>query len=1010
MRSRSHYLSPEVQPNELPSLTLNHMQLVIKSSRLIHNCRTPFACLASLKKITTTGTTTEAATPMTSMTPKSVRRVQPHPPSILHPDDSLGSSLSSSSNGPHLDTATEPARATPLTTAITTTTIPQIVFPILDTSLASSEDLETWSSEFLSSFVTAYVGYLETFGLCRLEVTTEVNSRARSRGAVPPTSAGDDLRGRKSPSPSPARTASSSGKDENDRQFETRKGSHHVYMYKILPEGLFLVLLWFQEIYVCCDLYAMPSPFLFQPGFGIQFTPHLRERTMEEANRGVSLEAMRLKDILHLNSFVYDFHLRKVSKFLAAIKPRAIRLAEISTNASSHSSSMSPRQKPTSPFLSRLQSPTSSPISSLASPHSSARSTLTTSTPLPSLSTPSPSVFPLMTPLPLPSAVSLTPGRAISPHKKIPPENFVRMLWFLDQPHGVSSTWSKYKGPKLFSQRLEIPIEISSAYDPQTVWKFIVSNFGVGEGESGGKKYVVDSLDAHGVFPVLWFPSKKILRKPEETKDGKNMDEEDVNIMVFMLPQQPKQTPIPQRRPIFTTSTTQMMPTTPTTTGSNPTTPPMGMLGQSTPGQTTSLGVRPSPIPIPLSPSRRQPPAPTPQPQKQPTPPTPTPPTPSIESTTLTPTPPSPSKLSIPSPPSFSSLAHLTTQSPLGSAVPTPPLSPLQDVNHEQQRPHAQLQLPNGPYLSLYAFVIQNNPSFYETPKIPTPTPVRSRSSPTAHPPTTQTQMHTQTDNQVITKARLTIVDVVTKGVVQFKRDTLYATLRKRKTPDGDVPTKNPEPESDTHERKTDSDKPDRRIDSAHEHTDTATISNVTVSITLSPAISFPDFKSLLDLVHKRPAEEIDPTLSRIGVIDSSKTKDLASFLTPLYSASIRKFDVTSDHIHLVIFNSWDSDLFLYLTTERCHQRRETAEDETEIHSPKKPGQEKGEKEQDMFHYSYNYLNGAPTDNSGNKGLFLYACRRFYDPKNKEHDAKEAKHLSSLVNSIVQFIWREIFS
>jgi hypothetical protein len=171
--------------------------------------------------------------------------------------------------------------------------------------------------------------------------------------------------------------------------------------------------------------------------------------------------------------------------------------------------------------------------------------------------------------------------------------------------------------------------------------------------------------------------------------------------------------------------------------------------------------------------------------------------------------------------------------------------------------------------------------------------------------------------------------------------------------------------------------------------------------------LSFLDFSTLLDLLHCRPAEDLDPATSQLCLIDPGKSKDLINFLIPLYSNAVRKFSEIPDEVHLVIFNQLDPDLFLYLTTSTARQGGSSPGSSPKAEEAHHDSLRGEEREREMYNYSYD----GRDDQEGERrpGLCIFVCRRYYDPENKEHDVKEAKLLSSVINCIVQFIWREIF-
>lgn len=85
-----------------------------------------------------------------------------------------------------------------------------------------------------------------------------------------------------------------------------------VYLQRVFPEGLLLVVLFTHHTYLCCDLYVMHSSSLIRRSHSSPHQPSSSPSLLSNLSPFVAI-CCRIKDGLHVNSFLYDFHLRQIS-------------------------------------------------------------------------------------------------------------------------------------------------------------------------------------------------------------------------------------------------------------------------------------------------------------------------------------------------------------------------------------------------------------------------------------------------------------------------------------------------------------------------------------------------------------------------------------------------------------------------------------------------------------------------------------------------------------------------
>lgn len=174
-----------------------------------------------------------------------------------------------------------------------------------------------WRQGMLEKFIDDYGKYLQTFGLARVEIKTATSSSAA------------------------AATANSAAQSSGYQKFEIYPESKTIYFQKVFRGGLLLAALGWDGAYVTLTLfskfsYAHASVVPIVTGSSPSFNPtsttsylfgaipgsvdELRRRVAKQI-RTHTEEASRLKDALHMNSFVYDFHVRQFTEFFEQGQP-----------------------------------------------------------------------------------------------------------------------------------------------------------------------------------------------------------------------------------------------------------------------------------------------------------------------------------------------------------------------------------------------------------------------------------------------------------------------------------------------------------------------------------------------------------------------------------------------------------------------------------------------------------------------------------------------------------------
>jgi hypothetical protein len=187
----------------------------------------------------------------------------------------------------------------------------QLVKPIFSTALTPQAELAHWQRGLLDRFLLDYEKYLESYGVHQLNT---LGQSATENAAVTST--------------------------ENIKYPK-------VYMQRVFRGGLLLVVLGFRDFFVTCDLYFMHSLRTSAAGLYNLYLeletstlPHasgakevslitqqteliLNPKKLYRQLKMFSDECNKLKDHLHMNSFVYDYHLRQIQHFLLAAPSKA---------------------------------------------------------------------------------------------------------------------------------------------------------------------------------------------------------------------------------------------------------------------------------------------------------------------------------------------------------------------------------------------------------------------------------------------------------------------------------------------------------------------------------------------------------------------------------------------------------------------------------------------------------------------------------------------------------------
>ncbi len=187
----------------------------------------------------------------------------------------------------------------------------QLVKPIFSTALTPHAELAHWQRGLLDRFLLDYEKYLESYGVHQLNT---VGQSVTENTALTST--------------------------ENIKYPK-------VYMQRVFRGGLLLVVLGFRDFFVTCDLYFMHSLRTSAAGlYNLYLELETSSQPSASGAKELSLitqqtelilnpkklyrqlkmfsdECNKLKDHLHMNSFVYDYHLRQIQHFLLAAPSKA---------------------------------------------------------------------------------------------------------------------------------------------------------------------------------------------------------------------------------------------------------------------------------------------------------------------------------------------------------------------------------------------------------------------------------------------------------------------------------------------------------------------------------------------------------------------------------------------------------------------------------------------------------------------------------------------------------------
>eukprot|EP01126_Amoeba_proteus_P002065 TRINITY_DN10651_c0_g2_i1.p1 TRINITY_DN10651_c0_g2~~TRINITY_DN10651_c0_g2_i1.p1 ORF type:complete len:768 (-),score=162.75 TRINITY_DN10651_c0_g2_i1:149-2452(-) len=761
--------------------------------------------------------------------------------------------------------------------------------------------------------------------------------------------------------------------NNNTELFETNEGNHHVYLQKTLPEGFFLALIWFNETCICCELYAMASPALVLPGFGVHFTSNLRDKTVEEAMQVITREAVSLKDKIHINSFVFDFQIKQLVSFL-------------------FSSTAQTPEKTQSKHGNEIQQSVQHQQSENEFLHN------------------------------------------------FPSKYFMGTLFYLDQPLGDGDTIksSRYANNRIYSMRLKLCLELPMGLitdndndfskDPEfgvggKIWKFIVNmkknNFGC------------QSLVSHGLYPVLWFPSVvsdeggSVIQMDNHDSEKTDRQREGERICTIVVP-----IPIMSLNSNFVTE-----PQLPSVRGPDTTTIPKSL----------PITVGPSPHAVTSSFPQTHGPS---------------------GLSNLTTNPPT-STIIVSNPTNVPAMPRVTDEVPAGQ---NPLIMYLQVyILHTNVFGSASLtQLCRTEQQEKDHLVWEKKPQLQH--RSAAGNGIASGGNTTIDVSGDGdgdgggwgSRKGRTNEHKIKQKAEQMVRKVVEEGITQFSRDTLYNSFVSCASSAG----KGGEPDTPpcictvTH---TSEDLADSlALPSPQPDQPQFDLSNSC----FIPPICYREFRHLFSLIHQRPLYEIQPVLSHISFLGKVKWQELCLFLQTIYSPKFRKFSTYVSTHHLILLNPLDRDLFIHLFTAK------NMDVPSDVHgivytSPTKgippdyqpipgergwesmllpsvdevansnPGREKNQMDEHSprsiegnRRSNFDNQNRVPTNNSDNKKqvqgrpsksnpekkgtvsdcICIHACRRYFDEANMEQRNREARHVGSVTNSILHFIWREIFS
>eukprot|EP01125_Pyxidicula_operculata_P007343 TRINITY_DN249_c0_g1_i1.p1 TRINITY_DN249_c0_g1~~TRINITY_DN249_c0_g1_i1.p1 ORF type:complete len:1157 (-),score=366.69 TRINITY_DN249_c0_g1_i1:107-3259(-) len=428
----------------------DRLRLVIRSSRLMHICRIPF-----------------------------LFRVMPpaHKPS----SPSSHSSMSPSDVHAHVQ---EP--------------------PVLKVTQVSDAIVKKWTKELVSSFMSEYVQYLVSFGLQQLELAQLPNQEE---------------------SDTTTSTTNTTPPKEDKR-------TNCVYLQKVFAGGLLLIVVWFQDFYVACDMYSMyisnnssnstssstdqtsnssssssstPSTSSLSSSSTSSSSSQLASTayaSIESVNNSIRKfldDCYQLQSALHMNSFVYDFHLRKIKQFISNPDLNYLNIATTSP-----------------PTL-----PTMKPTPETTKTGSNERTNTIKTTPI---STPS-------------TMKKSAPKQEDPTGFPYPVTEFVGMLTSLDHQYGPTN-WPKYSKNRLASSIVQVEIDVKIS--PSKIFDFIVTH---------AHQYKAKSLnDTHAINPGIILDNSviEVLKRLDNGYDTtyKNMEHpphsSQFSILVFLLPSNPK--------------------------------------------------------------------------------------------------------------------------------------------------------------------------------------------------------------------------------------------------------------------------------------------------------------------------------------------------------------------------------------------------------------------------------------------------------------------------------------
>jgi hypothetical protein len=162
----------------------------------------------------------------------------------------------------------------------------------------------------LVKFFEEYSKYLVTFGLRKVDIRYPREKEAN----IPRSN---------------ARSTPDSDQPRHAYQYDALPEGQVLYFQKVFRGGLLIVTLGNREEYVFCNVYTM---FNFSQNYSVasltpsadRYTARMAKELAQETKDGAKRlrnhteESSRVKDSLHLNSFVYDFHVRQLTSFLEA--------------------------------------------------------------------------------------------------------------------------------------------------------------------------------------------------------------------------------------------------------------------------------------------------------------------------------------------------------------------------------------------------------------------------------------------------------------------------------------------------------------------------------------------------------------------------------------------------------------------------------------------------------------------------------------------------------------------